>query len=542
MRRFIVLAVLSASACGDASLETEQSDDSLFISSTTLFSGREIPVCWNTAGFDEEKGWVEGVLRGQRSWGASGNVRFVGWGACANNATGIRINVGSTASTLGLGQRGGVLMMNLHFRADPGANPPVRAPEQTWAQCTTNSLSRRPCIETVALHEFGHALGYAHEHNRADREGCTDASQGSNGDTTFGVFDIESVMAYCNDRTDLSGIDRRGHERTYGPDDLTEALGDYDGDGRQDLLCHDVVSGSRWVDRADSSGRFLGTDSENHSGWCVGRSQRLYQGDFNGDGRTDLLCADHQSGGRWIDYASISGGFDGTDWSITSNWCLASTRRIHVGDFDGDGRDDLLCHDTTTGGIWVDYADYSGRFTDYWEGYLESTWCGARTNRLFVGDFNGDQRDDLLCHDVASGEAWVDLSSRTGYRFGGTEWTRGAAWCGHTTGQLHVGDVDGDGRDDLICHDVTSGQRWLDYASVDGRFLGTDRVAGSWCGASTNRLLVGDVDGDGRHDLICHDVGTGAKWVDLAAVGGVFGATDWSVALGWCGASSNMLH
>jgi DNA-binding transcriptional LysR family regulator len=40
----------------------------------------------------------------------------------------------------------------------------------------------------------------------------------------------------------------------------------------------------------------------------------------------------------------------------------------------------------------------------------------------------------------------------------------------------HVGDVDGDGRDDLISHDVTSGQRWLDYASADDLAAGRLRV------------------------------------------------------------------
>jgi hypothetical protein len=152
-----VAMVFGAMICGCVELEDGEEEDvgvsgqPLYYSTSGLWRQRDVPVGWTTTGQETEKGWVRDVLRGQRSWSQQGNINFVGWGACGPNATGIRVTGGANNFS-GLGQSGGAVSVTLDFTA---------APQTAYTRCVTNSLNREQCIKTTALHEFGHAIGYA---------------------------------------------------------------------------------------------------------------------------------------------------------------------------------------------------------------------------------------------------------------------------------------------------------------------------------------------------------------------------------------------
>ena len=148
-------------------------------------------VCWEngSAATATEQGWVRD--RVMQTWDAASAVSFTGWGNCNTGTTsGIRILIQDAGPrTLGLGRNlnnvTNGMLLNFTF--------------SNWgSSCATQQRDAQEAALSNAIHEFGHALGIAHEQNRPTRtDPCTDAPQGINGDVIIGPFDNSSIMNYC---------------------------------------------------------------------------------------------------------------------------------------------------------------------------------------------------------------------------------------------------------------------------------------------------------------------------------------------------------
>jgi len=262
---------------------------------------------------------------------------------------------------------------------------------------------------------------------------------------------------------------------------------DFNGDGKTDLLflndtTHGVtvwdMNGTQVLDNTQ-----VGTSSTG--------AHYAAKGDFNGDGKADLLFLNdttHElsamlmNGSQSVAPAVVGVINAAGGWQFTS-----------VGDFNGDGKADLLFVNSTTNGIAEWQLNGTQIVAGPQVGVAPSGFHFAST-----GDFNGDGKTDLLLindttHDVqmwqmngtqvASATTIGTINAASGWHFAAT------------------GDFNGDGKTDLfLVNDTTHGAAvWLMNGSqiTAGPQIGTINAAGGWQFAD-----VGDFNGDGKSDLL----------------------------------------
>jgi hypothetical protein len=254
---------------------------------------------------------------------------------------------------------------------------------------------------------------------------------------------------------------------------------------------------------------------------------RAVAGDFNGDGRDDVLV---QNSNDWAIYRAGTGPrrLDRV-WTANNRvpgkggwygWPIRSGDRLHVADFTGDGKDDILVLNTTSWlSNWVVLLESNG--TGLETVTYSKTLSGYGTvgddDELHVADFDGDGKDDVYLFSSASwGTRYLGmLKSHGSYLQGVRRYDNYVpGWSMRKNDRYHVGDLDGDGKDDLY---VFNGNDW------SYRYLGMLRSGGTslanaklyttslpgWTMTSGDRFFVGDHNGDGKDDLY---VFNGSNW------------------------------
>lgn len=221
--------------------------------------------------------------------------------------------------------------------------------------------------------------------------------------------------------------------------------GDFNGDGLDDLITfkRSEYGGSLVGDAevALNEGGSFGARTLWHPFFGI-NDETLRIGDFNGDGRDDIATFLHGTSG--VVYIALS---NGSAFGASSIWIrdFAEGKGIpYVGDFDGDGRDDILSHEPTSGEIRVALSNGSSAFN------ASTIWLeGFPGERVVTGDFDGDGRDDLgglQPTSIVLADVWVARSE--GGEFGNEDvWAEFVPFDRWT--EVLAGQFSGSGGDDL---------------------------------------------------------------------------------------------
>jgi hypothetical protein len=266
-------------------------------------------------------------------------------------------------------------------------------------------------------------------------------------------------------------------------------VADFDGDGRTDLLRPGVDLSSQWT-----NGKFA---KKNAISWNCGLGQQG-AADFNGDGVSDLYCFDDFFLTTSITRAD---GKFGPKRRVYVDKEKMGYGRVAIGDYNGDGRADVLVASgdaPTLKRLYFSKGDgtFSKAKTVNLPVECNDIFDRTLTNPLGLdaGDVNGDGKSDIVCRSRAG--AITTFLSRGDGTF---ETKKASERCVLRSWEPQLADMNGDGAADIFCRSE-EGRMTALLSQRDGTFV---RSAGLGTCAVDDSVRLGTINTNGIPVLIC---------------------------------------
>lgn len=256
-------------------------------------------------------------------------------------------------------------------------------------------------------------------------------------------------------------------------------------------------------------------------------------GDVNGDGKWDMVSFD-PGRGVFVGLSNGSSFAKVAQWSTEFQWVGDTANHRVLGDVNGDGKADVVGFKPGEGVYVALSTGTSFAAASLWSTAFQ-TYTTQKNYPRMVGDVNGDGKDDIVAF-VRSEGVYVGLSNGTTFETP-TLWSSEFGWNNDDFDHRLLADVNGDGKLDVV------GYKYGEGVYV-GLSTGTSFSAASlWSSqykywAPQNRFprLAADMNGDGLADLVGFDPGVGRGAFVALSTGSSFSkAAQWTAEFNWLG-------
>ncbi|MCX6180693.1 MAG: T9SS type A sorting domain-containing protein [Bacteroidetes bacterium] len=274
--------------------------------------------------------------------------------------------------------------------------------------------------------------------------------------------------------------------------------------------CNQANGAIRSINISNNNQFLINHGIDKFDGW-MDESDKLFIADVNADNVEDMILVNTTYSMGAIRSVDLKTGADITrlGHGTYSGW-MDATDKMFVGDVNGDAKADLILVNTsyTNGAIRV--VDLATGSNIVWINHGDfGDWMDA-SDKMFLGDVNGDNKKDLVLVNTSySGGAIRVINLTTG---GNLAWISHGDFGGWMDGtdRMFVGDVNADAKEDLVLLNTAyaPGVGAVRSVSLQGTTVSnlawvshTSSLFQNWMDAS-DKILLEDVNGDNKKDLV----------------------------------------
>jgi hypothetical protein len=298
---------------------------------------------------------------------------------------------------------------------------------------------------------------------------------------------------------------------TAGGGPFQSAIGDLDGDGKPDLVLADAADGTLYVYRnVSANGTLTGSSFASPVVLHVGNSNwnglfGLALGDLDGDGRLDVVVSNWKDNSVSVLQNSSSIG----NLSFGSQIDLpvgAQPEGIAVADLDGDGRPDIIVANEGSGTVSILHnLSVPGQLTANSFATAFQLSAGSGTSAVTVGDLDGDGRPEIVAVNDSRVQDTLVIFKNVGTNgvLTTSSFASGVVLSGGGN-SVAIGDLDGDGLPDLAVGSYGHGTVSVLRNTGTPGVISTSTFAtpvNFATGGSVHQVAIADLDGDGLPDL-----------------------------------------